>query len=129
MQVDDRDWGTLDFSLFPEDNSNTDVVIGMNEKQGFTCDYPTGSPGYVVIDFLGESAQLQSDAALSDLSDSLNSMARTAGLVRPDASTADPILTVTASGAQTTVCGTASSEEVRGNRLRRGVGERRSRWS
>lgn len=112
--MDERDWGTLAFSLFLEDSS-TDVAIGMNEKQGLICDDPPDnpdSPGYVVIEFLGESAQVQSDATLSDLSDSLNDMARAAGLVRPDASSVDPVLSVTSAG-QTTVCGTdGNGDEV-----------------
>lgn len=130
--MDDRDWATLAFSLFLED-STTDVAIGMNEKQGLICDdptdAPTDSPGYVVIDFLGESAQLQSDATLFALSVSLNDMARAAGLASPDAGSTDPILSVTASGIQTTVCGTGSSEEVRGSSrfLRGGLQVFRSR--
>lgn len=116
--MDDRDWGTLSFSLFLEDSS-TDVAIGMNEKQGLTCDdptdAPTDSPGYVVIDFLGESSdQISSGATLSDLSDALNVMARAAGLASPDAGSVDPILSVT-SATQNTVCGVGSSEEVGGH--------------
>ena len=128
-QVDDRDWANLDFSLFLEDGSSTDAVIGMNEKHGFVCDDPTDtpsdSPGYVVIDFMGESfgenAELPSNAALSVLSDALNTMARAAGVVRPDASSTFPVVSVTSPGGQATVCGTGSSDEVNGNnRLTRG---------
>lgn len=114
--MDDRDWGTLSFSLFLED-STTDVAVGMNEKQGFICDdptdFPTDSPGYVVIEFLGEvSDQLDSFAALSVLGDSLNAMARAAGLASPDGGSVDPVVSVTSTG--TTVCGIGTNKEVSG---------------
>lgn len=124
FQGDDRDWGTLDFSLFLEDGSSTDAAIGMNEKQGFVCDDPTDAPndtpGYVVIDFLGESvggsAELPSNTVLSDLTASLNTMARAAGLVLADASPTDPVLSVTSPGGQSTICGTGGSDEVSGGK-------------
>lgn len=108
--MDERDWGGLSFSLFLEDSS-TDVAIGMNEKQGLTCDVLSDSPGYVVIEFLGQSVRVQSGTFLVDLSVSLNDMARDAGLTNPHAGSAD-VLSVT-SAEQNTVCGTdGNGDEV-----------------
>ena len=101
-------------SLFLEDGSTDIAAIGMNERQGLTCDdpvdAPVDSPGYIILDLLGQSSsQVQSDMGLSDFTDVVDEMVRNAGLVPLDADSADPVVTVSFADGQTAVCGTDGS--------------------
>ncbi len=106
-------------SLFLEDGSTGTAAIGMNERQGLTCDdptdVPTDAPGYIVLGLLGQSIQIPSDSTLADFSVDVNEMVRDAGLTPPDAESADPVVTVSSANGQ--VCGTDGNGDEVGRAL------------
>lgn len=92
--------------LFLEDNSTGIAAIGMNEKQGLTCNIEpaeSNRSAYVVLEFMGQSATVKANATVSDLSDYLQEIARDAGV-------ADFAVNITSPDGQATVCGINGDE-------------------